>query len=162
MLGNNNQFRIYTYIRNPHLEQNLLKIAHNFWVNHVIARIPPKATNTQDTKNLYPTATEEVKQAEEEIIETVKLLAEIKSQINLLKKQSEELQCNIQNFMGESAAIVDEFNNLLVTWKTINAQEKFDEIKFKADYPELYRQYMALTKPTRRFEVKTKGGQNNV
>lgn len=155
-----NQFRIYTYIRNFALEQHLLKIAENFWVNHVLAKVPPKALNLRDTQNLYQSTTDEVKVAEEDITKDIQLLANIKSQINLLKKQSEELQYSIQNFMGDSAALQDQFNNLLATWKLINPKEIFDEAKFKTEHPDLYKQYTALSKPTRRFEIKTKGDAN--
>ena len=34
-------FRIYTYQRNKEFEDKLIKIACNFWHNHVLKRIPP-------------------------------------------------------------------------------------------------------------------------
>jgi putative phage-type endonuclease len=40
-------FRIYTYERSKELEDKLIKIACNFWDNHIEKRIPPKCVSTR-------------------------------------------------------------------------------------------------------------------
>jgi predicted phage-related endonuclease len=47
-------FRIYTYHRNKEFEDKLIKIACNFWYNHIEKRIPPKCSSLADTFNLFP------------------------------------------------------------------------------------------------------------
>ena len=67
LIGGQN-FRIYTYIRDKNLEEKLIKIACNFWHNHIEKRVPPKCVNTRDTFNLFPQSNNKQITAKNEIL----------------------------------------------------------------------------------------------
>lgn len=161
LIGGQN-FKIYTYTRNATLEKNLLTVAQNFWVNHVLAGLPPAPSTLQEVARIYSKDNGSSITADESIKQKLENLTRLKAQLKELEEQTKSLQLDIQNFMGEHASIIDESNLLLATWKIIKPKEAFDISKFKADYPELYTQYKATGRPYRTFLIKPKKEEGNV
>ena len=94
-----NDFRIYTYTRNRELEDKLIKIACNFWHNHIEKRIPPKCSNTRDTFNLFPRSNHHEIVAESNIMQKLEELKEAREEESRIQSTIEKLKTDIQEFM---------------------------------------------------------------
>ena len=92
-------FRIYTYNKNKELEEKLIKIACNFWRNHIEKRIPPKCVNTRDTFNLFPQSNYQEIVAEDNIIQKWEELKLAREEENRIQTNIEKLKVEIQEFM---------------------------------------------------------------
>jgi putative phage-type endonuclease len=155
-------FKIYRYIRNATLEQNLLTVAQNFWVNHVLAKVAPEPATLPESARIYSGDNGSSITADETIKKKLETFTSLKARLKQIDEETKQLQLEIQNFMGEHSSIIDESNSLLATWKSSKPKEAFDLSKFKADYPELYTQYKGLGKPYRTFIIKTNKGDSDV
>jgi len=108
-------FRIYTYNRNRELEDKLIKIACNFWYNHIEKRIPPKCINTRDTFNLFPQSNYHEILAENNIIEKLEELKAAKEEEVRIADTIEKLKTDIQEFMRDYDVLIDNNGNVIST-----------------------------------------------
>lgn len=122
-------FRIYTYNRNKELEEKLIKIACNFWYNHIEKRIPPKCVNTRDTLNLFPESHHHEIVAEDNIIEKWEALKSIRQEEERIQSTIEKLKVEIQEFMRDYEVLIDINGNVIVTWKNTAKQSRMFLIK---------------------------------
>ncbi len=147
-------FRIYTYERNKELEEKLIKIACNFWHNHIEKRIPPKCVNTKDTFNLFPQSHHHEIVAESNILEKWEELKAAKEEEVRIQSTIEKLKTNIQEFMQDYEVLRDVNGNVIATWKNTAPRSFFDVKKFKDEAKELYLKYISHVKQSRMFLVK--------
>jgi putative phage-type endonuclease len=149
-----NDFRIYTYERNKELEDKLIKIACNFWHNHIEKRIPPKCVNTRDTFNLFPQSNHHEIVAESNILEKWEELKAAKEEENRIADTIEKLKTDIQEFMRDYDVLIDSQGNVIATWKNTAPKSFFDVKKFKDEAKELYLKYISHAKQSRMFLIK--------
>jgi len=147
-------FRIYTYNRNKELEEKLIKIACNFWHNHIEKRIPPKCVNTRDTFNLFPQSNYHEIVAEDNIIEKLEQLKTAKEEESKIADTIEKLKTDIQEFMRDYDVLIDNQGNVIATWKNTAPRSCFDLKKFKEDAKEMYLKYVNYAKQSRVFLIK--------
>jgi len=147
-------FRIYTYNRNKELEEKLIKIACNFWHNHIEKRIPPKCVNTRDTFNLFPQSNYHEIVAEDNIIEKLEQLKNAKEEESRIADTIEKLKTDIQEFMRDYDVLIDNQGNVIATWKNTAPKSFFDVKKFKDEAKELYLKYISHAKQSRMFLIK--------
>ena len=147
-------FRIYTYNRNRELEDKLIKIAYNFWHNHIEKRIPPKCINTRDTFNLFPQSNYHEIVAENNIMEKLEELKAAKEEEVRIADTIEKLKTDIQEFMRDYDVLIDNQGNVIATWKNSAPRTLFDLKKFKNEAKELYMKYSSYTKQSRVFLIK--------
>jgi putative phage-type endonuclease len=147
-------FRIYTYERNKELEEKLIKIACNFWHNHIEKRIPPKCVNTQDTFNLFPQSHNCEIVAESNILEKWEQLKALRAEESKIADTIEKLKTDIQEFMRDYDVLIDNQGNVIATWKNTAPKSFFDVKKFKDEAKELYLKYISHAKQSRMFLVK--------
>ena len=147
-------FRIYTYNRNKELEDKLIKIACNFWHNHIEKRIPPKCVNTRDTFNLFPQSNHHEIVAESNILEKWEQLKAAKEEENRIADTIEKLKTDIQEFMRDYDVLIDNQGNVIATWKNTTPRSFFDLKRFKEEAKELYLKYTNYTKQSRMFLIK--------
>jgi putative phage-type endonuclease len=147
-------FRIYTYERNKELEEKLIKIACNFWHNHIEKRIPPKCVNTRDTFNLFPQSNYHEIVAESNILEKWKQLKAARAEESKIADTIEKLKTDIQEFMRDYDVLIDNQGNVIATWKNTAPKSFFDVKKFKDEAKELYLKYTSHAKQSRMFLVK--------
>jgi len=147
-------FRIYTYERNKELEDKLIKIACNFWHNHIEKRIPPKCVNTRDTFNLFPQSHNCKIVAESNILEKWEQLKVAKEEESKIQGTIEELKTDIQEFMRDYDVLIDNQGNVIATWKNTTPRSFFDLKRFKEEAKELYLKYTNYTKQSRMFLIK--------
>ena len=147
-------FRIYTYARNKELEDKLIKIACNFWHNHIEKRTPPKCINTRDTFNLFPQSNYHEIVAENNIMEKLEELKAAKEEESRIAGIIEKLKTDIQEFMRDYDVLIDNQGNVIATWKNSAPRTLFDLKKFKNEAKELYMKYSSYTKQSRVFLIK--------
>ena len=82
--------------------------------------------------------------ASKEILSSLWELNHLKHQREMIEEKEEKLKTDIQQWMGDSAAVKDEEGKTLVTYKPYN-KTSFDSSKFKEDHSELYSQYLKQT-----------------
>jgi putative phage-type endonuclease len=147
-------FRIYTYKRNRELEEKLIKIACNFWHNHIEKRIPPKCVNTRDTFNLFPESHHHEIVAEDNIIEKWEQLKNLKDEEVRIADTIEKLKTDIQEFMRDYDVLIDNQGNVIATWKNTAPKSLVDVKTFKEKYREIYEKCIKYGQQSRMFLVK--------
>ena len=147
-------FRIYTYERNKDLEEKLIKIAYNFWHNHIEKRIPPKCVNTRDTFNLFPESHHHEIVAESNIMDKLEQIKTAKEEESRIADTIEKLKTDIQEFMRDYDVLIDNQGNVIATWKNTALKSFFDVKKFKDEAKELYLKYISHAKQSRMFLIK--------
>jgi putative phage-type endonuclease len=138
-------FRIYTYERSKELEDKLIKIACNFWDNHIEKRIPPKCVSTRDTFNLFPQSNYHEIVAESNIIEKLQELKGAKEEESRIQNTIEKLKTDIQEFMRDYDVLIDNNGNVIATWKNSTPRSFFDLKRFKDEAKDLYLKYSSYT-----------------
>ena len=147
-------FRIYTYNRDKNLEEKLIKIACNFWHNHIEKRIPPKCVSTRDTFNLFPQSNYHEIVAESNIIEKLQELKGAKEEESRIQSTIEKLKTDIQEFMRDYDVLIDNNGNVIATWKNSTPRSFFDLKRFKDEAKALYLKYTIVVKQSRVFLIK--------
>jgi putative phage-type endonuclease len=147
-------FRIYTYVKNNNLEDKLIKIACNFWYNHVEKKIAPKCINTKDTFNLFPQSNNKEITAKEGILAKLEELKKARLSEEEIQKTIEKLKVEIQEFMQDYDVLIDNNGNVIATWKNTAPRTCFDLKKFKDEAKELYLKYVNVAKQSRVFLIK--------
>jgi putative phage-type endonuclease len=153
LIGGQN-FRIYTYNRNRDFESKLIKVAYNFWHNNVLKGIPPEATSTDDILALYPKAQEFMLEADNEIVDKVMKLQELKNEEKNICNAARSLQFEIQNFMKDADILVDHSGNCLATWKNSSPRVALDVKRLQEEHNDIYLQYAKEKEGTRMFLIK--------
>ena len=147
-------FRIYTYNRNKELEEKLIKIACNFWYNHIEKRIPPKCVNTRDTFNLFPQSNYHEIVAEDNILEKWKELKTAKEEESRIADTIEKLKVEIQEFMRDYDMLIDHKGNPIATWKNTTPRSLVNVNKLKELFKDAYEQCLNTGKQSRVFLIK--------
>ena len=147
-------FRIYTYNRDKNLEEKLIKIACNFWYNHIEKRVPPKCVNTRDTFNLFPQSNHKEITAKEDILARLKELKEAREEESRIQTTIEKLKTDIQEFMQDYDVLIDIQGNVIATWKNTAPRSLFDLKRFKEEAKEMYLKYASYSKQSRVFLIK--------
>lgn len=154
VLAAGQDFRIYTYNRDKNLEDKLIKIACNFWDNHIEKRIPPKCVSTRDTFNLFPQSNYHEIVAESNIIEKLQELKGAKEEESRIQNTIEKLKTDIQEFMRDYDVLIDNNGNVIATWKNTAPRSLFDLKRFKEEAKEMYLKYASYSKQSRVFLIK--------
>jgi len=147
-------FRIYTYVRNKELEEKLIKIACNFWHNHIEKRIPPKCVNTRDTFNLFPQSNYQEIVAEDNIIQKWEELKAAREEESRIQTNIEKLKVEIQEFMREHEVLRDINGNVIVIWKNTAPKSLVNVNKLKEMFKDAYEQCLNTGKQSRMFLIK--------
>jgi len=147
-------FRIYTYERNRELEEKLIKIACNFWHNHIEKRIPPKCVNTRDTFNLFPQSNYQEIVAEDNIMEKWEELKVAREEESRIQTNIEKLKVEIQEFMRDYEVLRDVNGNVIATWKNTAPKSLVNINKLKEMFKDAYEQCLNAGKQSRMFLIK--------
>jgi len=151
-------FRWYMYERNPRFEQILIEKEKEFYNAFTNENSPLPRTSddvlhyygalTNTTPKLADAATHMVA---EELVRLKQERKEIDDQIGA----SEE---TIKIFMSDSESLCGVDGKPLATWKMDKqGRSTVDSQKLKKEKPDIYDQYVKISKPTRRFLLKLKG-----
>jgi putative phage-type endonuclease len=147
-------FRIYTYVQDKKFEDKLITIGKNFWLNHVQKRIPPEAMSTDDVLALYPKAKGVEVEADNEIVDKVVKLRELKNEEKTICNAVKKLQFEVQDYMKDGDILVDHSGHCLATWKNMNPRITLDAKKLQEDHKDIYQQYAKEKEGSRMFLIK--------
>ncbi|MFK4432216.1 hypothetical protein COM08_11895 [Bacillus wiedmannii] len=141
--------------RDEELIQYLIDIEKDFWLNNVEKHEPPmfdgSDASTELLKHLYP---ESIANSFVSLGKQEELLIEARDQVDreikVLEEQKAEYENKIKAKLRTNEAGGTE--NYKVYWKSYTTN-RFDSKRFKADHPDLYKQYVKESK-SRKFTVK--------
>lgn len=143
VLLDTSDFRIYRIQRNQALIDAIVERCRKFWFDHVQARIPPEAINSDDIKKLYVKDDGELVEANVEVLEAICELRTVNEQIRELEEQKKVLQERVILSIGEHTGLTID-GNKVATYKAQD-RSRFDTKSFKADHPDLFQQYTHQT-----------------
>lgn len=121
------------------LEAAMMEAATNFWVNHVLADIPPQPVTSQDFTSYYKKSNGTAIDATPEIFEAWERLAQIKENIKELDVQKEMLNGVIKGHMGFNDSLVFG-GKVLATWKN-GPSNRLDSGALREALPDIYEQF---------------------
>lgn len=153
-LDNIKYFICLTYWRDEAFEQGIIDLAVDFWENHVLKRRPPEPKSLEDIQKRFSISLDSTLIVTGEIKDKIIRLNELDKQYKTLKNEEIEIKFEIQNWMKDSAYIVDEKGDQLVYFKS-HQKNSFDSVQFRNDHPDLYKQYLKQT-TSRPFTIKEK------
>lgn len=149
-------FRIYVIEADPELQGMLIDQEREFW-RCVQAGRAPEPVNAADVKRRWQFSTATKAPAGVDEVAACKLLAEWKARYSLYENGIEQLTALLQSQMRDAAELVSDGGEVLATWKNVHTNPRFDLDRFRADQPDLYRQYLRDAASQRRFLLKVKG-----
>ena len=127
----------------------------SFWLDHVVADVPPDPMVFDDIKALFPTDNGEVAEATPEIAEMVGQYRVVSAQMSELRKVADELKFRIADYISPCSILAHQGQQLM-TWKG-QTDTRLDIEAFRAAHPDLFTQY-ARTKVVRVLRFAPKKG----
>lgn len=131
--------KIYTYTRNPALEQNIVIKTREFWLNHVIPKQPPQYTTRDNLDKLYQAVSGKVIEADEETLKLFETYQELNLMKKDLEKKIEEIKMSFKLFKQDAQYITHEGTKIVK--ETCYTQTRLDTAAIKKKQPELFKQY---------------------
>jgi len=154
VLFGNTDFRIYTILRDPELENLVLEKAHHFWNEHVLKDIPPAAQTPEDCQLLFqrsdPSKTLEANAETLALLERLQILNHkghtCEEEITTLKTQ---IMAQMQD-----AEVLAHKGQILATWKAPKASYRLDAKRLETEERAIYEKYKVASQVSRRFVLK--------
>lgn len=154
VLIGNSDFRVYQIERDERLETLVIEKAKRFWLDHVLAGVPPAPSSLGDMRLLYPNeAQDQTLQASPELIDSLQQLRSLQSESKALEGKSEKLKLQIMQAMGEAQSLCIG-SQVLATWKSPKPSQRIDTTLLKNQFPEVALQCTVTSPAARRFLVK--------
>lgn len=135
---------IYWTLRDEETIVAMRDRAVEFWVNHVLADVPPDPLNFTDIKLLFPTDNGQTIEATPEIAAKVADLKRIRATCKDLEETDEVLAFEIGQFMSPHS-ILTFAGKEIATWKE-QATLRLDQKELKEKAPEIHSQFCKQTK----------------
>lgn len=141
--------------RDDELIKQLVKIADDFWNNHVAPKIPPELDGSQASSDLlsalYPTSTPGTEiELPSKSVELLNELDILKVQKNEIDEQINQRENQLKEMIGENEKAIS--GERIITWKTVSSN-RIDSTKLKKEQPDIYKQYTKQSH-SRRFQIK--------
>ena len=154
VLFGNTDFRIYTILRDPELENLVLEKAQHFWNAYVLKNQPPPAQTPEDCQLLFqrgdPSKTLEAN------AETLTLLGRLQTlhyQGNACEEEITTLKTQIMAQMQDAEVLAHQ-GQVLATWKAPKASYRLDAKRLEAEERAIYEKYKVASQVSRRFVLK--------
>ncbi len=131
-------FRTYRVERDEDVIRNMRQMEVNFWHN-MEQRIPPEAQTLSDAERLFKKDSGISIEADDESLEAIMQLKELKAQAKQLDVQIEAAETKVKLAMKD-ASVITMSGLPLITWKN-QVTNRFSTKEFQAAYPALYEQF---------------------
>jgi len=146
--------RIYEVPADLELQQLMLEQEEAFWGN-VQRSEPPEPITLADAMARYGKRSEARSVvASPDILHMATRLKEVSVLIKTLNTEIDEAKGQIMAALAEADTLVDATGTPLVTWKMAKPSQRFDAGLFKAQHPDLYKQFTQPGEASRRFLIK--------
>lgn len=145
---NEQKYQIITYIRDPKLENAIIEGCSAFWNNHVLKKIPPKATGLSFQsvlKDLNLDKMQKTHTASTYISEIIKNSSYLQTQISDLEKNLKSYKAEIIEYCKENNTkklLSPETNKALVNLIAYKGRTTLDYALLKQENPEIYTKYL--------------------
>jgi predicted phage-related endonuclease len=110
--------------------------------------------STDDVLALYPKAKGVEVEADNEIVDKVVKLRELKNEEKTICNAVKKLQFEVQDYMKDGDILVDHSGHCLATWKNMNPRITLDAKKLQEDHKDIYQQYAKEKEGSRMFLIK--------
>jgi putative phage-type endonuclease len=154
VLIGNTDFRIYTILRDPELENLVLEKAHHFWHEYVLKDIPPPVQSPEDCQLLFersdPSKTLE---ANAETLALLERLQKLHYQGNACEEEITTLKTQIMAQMQDAEVLAHQ-GQVLATWKAPKASYRLDSKRLEVEERAIYEKYKVASQVSRRFVLK--------
>jgi predicted phage-related endonuclease len=154
VLFGNTDFRIYTILRDPELENLVLQKASHFWHEHVLKDIPPPVQSPEDCQMLFERS--DPSKTLEANTETLALLARLQTlnqQGNACDEEITALKTQIMAQM-QDAEVLAHKGKVLATWKAPKPSFRLDAKRLEMEERAIYEKYKVASQVSRRFVLK--------
>ncbi|MGB2220859.1 YqaJ viral recombinase family protein [Neptunomonas sp.] len=149
-----NRFERYCIQFDPELVAILLERVRDFWINYVLADVPPPPTTLDEINQAYPNDDGEKTIATIEVAEAINERKELDEQKGLIESRIKAQDEIIKGYMGTKNTLVDHLGQPLATWKTAKPSRRFNTSGFQKVHPDLYSEFTQEGKTSRRFLIK--------
>jgi len=107
----------------------------SFWVDHVLADVPPDPIDFDDIKRLFPMDNGQAIEATEEVCQKVEELKDIKARIKALEEKETRLTFEVAEFISPNSRLTSHGVDI-ATWK---GQERcaLDQAALKESHPDI-------------------------
>ena len=145
-------FRIYTVAADKELQQMLIDEETKFWAL-VKTDTPPEVHSSSDAARRWQAATaKKVLDADATLLTAWQDLCAIRSQMDGLKAQEDELKATLMNGM-QDAVTLKAFGKTLASWSLPSSRKTVDSKLLKEEYPEVYERVLKKSAPQRTFRI---------
>lgn len=148
-------FRIYEVPADRELQAMMIQKEREFW-GLVEAGTPPDPVCLADAIRLFGKSdVKEMVEADDDALIDFEELIQVNTAIKGLETRADDLKGKIITYMGNKGDIlVSQKGQVLCTYKLGNGRKTFDSKTFGRDHPDLYKQYLKQSEPSRRFLLK--------
>lgn len=137
--------RVYPVKADAEIQEDLKFVYEDFWHCVQVGREPVHLldmSDMEDVRRRYRFAKNACVRATPEILSMYGEAARMKVTEKKSKDRLEELKAGLCAFLGENDTLLDDEDNILLTWKKSKPRSAFNQKRFQQEHPELYQQYM--------------------
>lgn len=154
VLFGNTDFRIYTILRDPELENLVLEKAHHFWHEHVLKDIPPPVQTPEDCQLLFQRGdSSKTLEANAETLALLEQLQTLNQQGHTCEEEITALKTQIMTQMQDAEVLAHQ-GQVLATWKAPKPSFRLDAKRLEAEERAIYEKYKVASQTSRRFVLK--------
>ena len=137
-------FKIFVYERDYPFEKEILQKCIDFWMNHVLKKVPPKSMTLKDfAKVSYQHNS--VCTADNAILNVVESYRDMLARQKDMEKHAETLKVKVIAALKGHDTMVDEAGREILTYKA-RVQKRLDTKSLKENEPDTYEQYVKVSK----------------
>lgn len=138
-----NDFRQYTYERNPELEEQIIRIEQKFWENHVMKHIPPEPKTYDEAKAIWD-ASNDQSIVSEDAANIHSNILQIRAKIAELEEQEDKHKADLCSIIGNASSVLSIDQTVLATWKN-QESSRVDTARLKKEYPHIAKEVSKKT-----------------
>jgi predicted phage-related endonuclease len=146
-------FEIYEIERDQELIDLIIGREVEFWNNHVIPRIPPEPTTTNDIALRWPRSRESRVDGDSFMMEMIAELKAKREAFKTIEKEIEAIEFSVKAYMQDNDTLVFD-GKPVATWKQAKDSQVFDKENFIKQNYSLYKKFLIDKPGSRRFLLK--------
>ena len=154
VLIGNTDFRIYTILRDPELENLVLEKAQHFWNAYVLKNQPPPAQTPEDCQLLFQRSdSSKTLEANAETLALLERLQILNHKGHTCEEEITTLKTQIMAQMQDAEVLAHQ-GQVLATWKAPKPSFRLDAKRLEAEERAIYEKYKVASQVSRRFVLK--------
>ena len=155
VLFGNADFRIYAIQRDAELEQMIFERAIDFWENHIVKDLPPKAVSELDYQQLFrQSSPSKAVEADSETAQLIQKLRDLNQHIEQYEIEVSQMKQGIMARM-QDAEVLTLQGKTLATWRAPKPTLRIDSKRLIEEHPDLVALYQVPIQNSRRLVIKS-------